>query len=110
MNEEICKILKYFEQYCFYLLEFEEYRQIYFEKMQYYVSEFTSLQLKGKSKHNYDEICSICLNTVHCNEGGYLSCNHIFHNKCLKQWIDLQHTTCPNCRSEFNISKYLICT
>jgi hypothetical protein len=109
IDEEISEILKYFEQYSFYLLEFEEYKQQYVDKMENYVSEFTKLQLKSK-KHNSDEMCSICLNNVLCNEGGYLSCNHMFHNKCLKQWIDLKHTTCPNCRTEFNLSKYLRCS
>jgi hypothetical protein len=42
--------------------------------------------------------CSICLkNDVGILNGGALSCNHTFHNDCIKQWFNMS-SCCPNCR------------
>ena len=45
-----------------------------------------------------EEDCPICMEKL---EGklGHLSCNHYFHEKCLKKWIDTSpNNDCPICR------------
>lgn len=52
--------------------------------------------------------CSICLNDINLkpddlflfnkNMGHKLPCEHIFHYKCIKRWIE-KNDTCPYCRS-----------
>ena len=44
--------------------------------------------------------CSICLEDIKKNDIN-LSCNHIFHKECLKEWFKIK-TTCPICRKEYN--------
>jgi hypothetical protein len=45
--------------------------------------------------------CNICMNTIDIESGTYFTteCNHIFHNKCLMQWI-ITNNTCPTCRQD----------
>ena len=46
-------------------------------------------------------ICSICLDDY--SDTGVaiiqLDCGHIFHKKCIHEWLD-NNDTCPECRSE----------
>jgi hypothetical protein len=45
--------------------------------------------------------CSICLNEL--NEGNMAitaKCLHVYHRKCLHQWVISRRTDCPNCRTE----------
>lgn len=44
--------------------------------------------------------CSICLDENE-NDLYTTSCNHCFHDKCIKQWLDKKNT-CPNCRRFIN--------
>lgn len=50
--------------------------------------------------HEDDEImCSICLASVEDGERiGALSCNHIFHSHCLKDWLR-RRNVCPLCQA-----------
>jgi len=44
--------------------------------------------------------CSICLNAIGPGDTIYdLPCNHTFHEACLSQWLDRQHS-CPLCRQK----------
>ena len=57
-----------------------------------------------KNKQNNFEFpkCSICLMEI--NEGMesiLLPCAHIFHEKCITQWLKI-HNTCPLCRYELS--------
>jgi hypothetical protein len=53
----------------------------------------------GDISNLLDEQCTICLNNFLKDEIiTTLSCSHVFHSPCLKQWM-LQKTTCPLCRS-----------
>ena len=52
--------------------------------------------------------CSICIDNVLPHNGGHIPCGHSFHNKCIEKWITHKHTTCPNCRIEFNSQLFLI--
>ena len=40
--------------------------------------------------------CSICLDDV-LNSGKKVKCGHLFHKKCIDEWIK-QSNECPNCR------------
>lgn len=45
------------------------------------------------------ESCSICLeNFVQNAKVNKTVCNHIYHEKCIDNWLD-KHETCPNCRT-----------
>jgi hypothetical protein len=49
--------------------------------------------------HGFD--CSICLNEL--NEGNMAitaTCGHVYHRKCIHQWVISRRTDCPNCRTE----------
>ena len=42
------------------------------------------------------DTCTICLEVVSETP---LKCGHVFHKKCIKQWLK-NNDTCPNCRTE----------
>ena len=46
--------------------------------------------------------CSICIGTNESNKYCKISCEHSFHNNCIKQWL-IQSKTCPNCKSNLII-------
>lgn len=49
----------------------------------------------------YEDICSICFETVIPLYGGQLkTCGHTFHNACLTKWLSVKsdEKTCPCCR------------
>ena len=49
--------------------------------------------------------CSICISGIECDQKIYsLSCGHIYHEICLKEWLTRQ-TTCPECRKHLHIDK-----
>ena len=53
----------------------------------------------GDISNLLDEQCIICLEYFLKDEFiTTLSCSHVFHSPCLKEWI-LRKTTCPLCRS-----------
>jgi hypothetical protein len=45
--------------------------------------------------------CSICLEDVEVYTRKRLSCNHVFHYNCIKEWCK-SNNTCPNCRQTIN--------
>lgn len=53
-------------------------------------------------------ICSVCLALL--QEGEQVrqlpECKHIFHADCIAKWLPL-HMSCPVCRSEVDITKYV---
>ena len=62
-------------------------------------------------------VCSICHDDIllksdddilfNINIGHKLPCDHIFHYKCIKKWIEKKET-CPYCRTEIDTSDPLI--
>lgn len=49
------------------------------------------------------EMCSICLGSWRGGERQcQLICQHLFHEGCIKQWLDA-HTTCPVCKRDQDI-------
>ena len=59
-------------------------------------NEMTKEEIE-KIKHERINICNICLNEI--EKGKYLNCGHIFHLKCIKEWVSL-NAKCPICKSE----------
>lgn len=45
---------------------------------------------------NNDDICSICLEKLNINKVIKLKCNHLFHEKCIQQWLSIKNI-CPLC-------------
>ena len=49
-----------------------------------------------------DEGCSICLESYHDNDKiVQLTCNHIFHKDCIREWLQNKQNNCPLCRLPF---------
>lgn len=50
--------------------------------------------------------CSICLESMDAtdtNSQKTLVCNHVFHTRCIDQWVT-QKNECPICRMKINVS------
>ncbi|KAG7171464.1 E3 ubiquitin-protein ligase TTC3-like 2 [Homarus americanus] len=45
-----------------------------------------------------EESCSICLEALNASPTVPLQCQHVFHEKCIKDWLKRQ-SNCPNCRT-----------
>lgn len=44
-------------------------------------------------------ICPICLERFVDEEKlKVLPCKHIFHEKCIDEWLDTGHFVCPDCK------------
>lgn len=60
---------------------------------------YTKLQFK--ENESYDS-CTICLNDFIIDENILkLSCNHIYHEECIKLWFK-KKSNCPNCLNSFS--------
>ena len=64
--------------------------------------------------HNEDNPdCVICLKQVHGNKVCKLECGHVFHTKCIKEWLttqiassfNVEASTCPMCRHVVSIDR-----
>lgn len=56
----------------------------------------------------YEDTCSICLIDFELGNDSVIktrSCNHYFHEECIKQWLIIK-TTCPNCQNNL-VSRYI---
>ena len=44
--------------------------------------------------------CSICISDISIDQDIFKlsKCEHMFHTKCIKQWLIKQNKSCPNCR------------
>lgn len=71
--------------------------------------EITSFNLNNFNNLNnlvYNEIinnqdCSICVEPLNDNIAIKLKCNHIFHQKCLQEWLQKsKNKDCPLCRKK----------
>jgi hypothetical protein len=64
-------------------------------------SEGHSDEEASRSSNAFGFDCSICLHDL--NEGNMAftaTCGHVFHRKCIHQWVVSRGTDCPNCRTE----------
>jgi hypothetical protein len=46
--------------------------------------------------------CCVCLEKIHFYNPCFLSCGHVFHETCIKQWFQTSRT-CPYCRKNSSI-------
>ncbi|KAJ0747309.1 putative chromatin regulator PHD family [Helianthus annuus] len=55
----------------------------------------------GAASKVKDDICSICLSEFGDGDGVSQldKCHHVFHKRCIVQWLDHGRFTCPLCRS-----------
>lgn len=87
------------------------YQYIYIEEERtaqpytYHLSKFCERCISRESKYECvqtlenppEEECSICYNDFHDEECGQLKCNHVFHRRCIQEWLDYS-SNCPLCR------------
>jgi hypothetical protein len=66
------------------------------ERVRLIVSPANEVQMVIVSESDTED-CSICLENTKENDT-QLICGHIFHNECLREWLN-EHTTCPVCRA-----------
>lgn len=94
----------YFLYMCLLLLIVSIFISIY-KRIIFIISNFTkqkSIQrIKFKETFNYKN-CSICLEDFESNIlVSKLKCDHIYHEKCISEWIslknDISKVKCPNC-------------
>jgi uncharacterized protein YjiS (DUF1127 family) len=55
----------------------------------------------SRSSNAFGFECSICIHEL--NEGSMAftaACGHVYHRKCIHQWVNSRRTDCPNCRTE----------
>lgn len=71
-----------------------------FERTTHNVDDYL-IKYDEMKTHDEDTTCSICLNDDENNEQNKcsLSCKHIFHFKCIEQWLK-QKLSCPCCRKK----------
>jgi len=52
-------------------------------------------------KINKNENCEICLELLSDETNGFMNkiklCDHVFHSKCINEWFEAKHVTCPYC-------------
>jgi hypothetical protein len=62
------------------------------------INELTVDEVTEKNENE----CSICLNNYEIGDVFiHTKCKHMFHYKCLEQWVS-DHSECPNCRSDLS--------
>ena len=64
---------------------------------------------KYKNNKEKGDKCNICL----CNYDNdddiiILKCNHMFHKKCIEEWLSNNSNKCPVCRNEVAKGKPII--
>jgi hypothetical protein len=56
-----------------------------------------SIQIDCIGLGNEQRTCTICFDPILINERFYLRCGHLFHNRCIDEWLKIQ-SICPNCK------------
>jgi hypothetical protein len=60
----------------------------------------TYKKIREADKSLLEQTCSICIDQFKCGEfHRNLSCNHVFHKKCIDRWFRKGKTDCPMCRT-----------
>ncbi|RAL12622.1 RING finger protein [Aspergillus homomorphus CBS 101889] len=82
---------------------FEERRLLFFQQSVFkspYGDWWASVQTERSKLMGYNNlaICPICLEVVTRTQQIYLlSCQHVFHDRCLEGWVMSGRNTCPLC-------------
>lgn len=61
------------------------------------VRSILMIPIKLQWKYDLDTICTICFEEVSPINGGYLNCNHVYHNQCIHEWR-IKTNDCPQCK------------
>ena len=65
-----------------------------------FIESIPFFKYEAAKRSSSDEICSVCHEGyeegVECIE---LNCKHVFHRKCISQWLKLKRN-CPMCKQE----------
>ena len=76
-------------------------RPIYIEELE--VKKMNFIFYNKENNKIEPKICCMCQETIEYGHNIYLlSCNHCFHQNCLKKWFN-QKSECPYCRKRFII-------
>ena len=76
-------------------------RPVYIEELE--VKKMNFIFYNKENNKIEPKICCICQETIEYGHNIYLlSCNHCFHQNCLKKWFN-QKSECPYCRKRFII-------
>ncbi|CAG5103092.1 Oidioi.mRNA.OKI2018_I69.chr1.g611.t1.cds [Oikopleura dioica] len=63
------------------------------------IRRHAAVEIKQLSEKEAKEICSVCHEIYEDEKGAVLpNCQHVFHEKCIKKWLD-QKNTCPLCQT-----------
>lgn len=60
----------------------------------------------GLHSAQYIEDCSVCFEDIKSCENIKLNCGHIYHKKCIGEWMKL-NSSCPMCRAEITEEVYI---
>ena len=64
------------------------------------VSRYSDIILVSNIRSLINDDCSICIEPFKENDEMYrLKCGHIFHTKCIEEWININNI-CPTCRED----------
>ncbi|GAB1603258.1 E3 ubiquitin-protein ligase DZIP3-like [Argonauta hians] len=53
--------------------------------------------MAGATINDDQPLCSICHETLDSNAVNKLTCGHVYHDMCIRKWLDIEKT-CPTCR------------
>lgn len=85
----------------FYSSALEMIKSIYkYKQMQRLISSIS--RILAKVKGATDQVCIICMEPL-LNSHRLVQCGHLFHYKCLFQWIQTKEE-CPVCRVRINLN------
>ena len=63
--------------------------------------DFNKYKTKYSKNSKLDSIiCIICLEIIDNNYFCYKNCNHIYHDDCIKTWLNI-NKSCPTCRQVY---------
>lgn len=51
---------------------------------------------------NAGDLCSVCLDTLEPeNDVRVLTCDHVFHDECIRRWLTTRKGSCPLCKRDY---------
>lgn len=63
--------------------------------------KFNNIKLTKENFEKYNTQCNICIDEYNIDDIIVeLSCKHIFHKECIKNWLCKENISCPVCRKD----------